>query len=56
MNIPDINKKIEMTADLNEYVYIYLLKQDDVVVYVGQTVNIDARIKAHKRNEKEFKS
>ncbi len=33
---------------------VYLLKQDDEVVYVGQSVDIKNRIKAHKKDGKDF--
>lgn len=33
---------------------IYLLKKNDKVVYVGQSINIEQRIKQHKKSEKKF--
>ena len=33
---------------------IYLLKKKDKVVYVGQSINIEQRIKKHKKSEKKF--
>lgn len=45
----------ELYKDLKNY-YIYLLLDNETVVYVGKTNNLEARIKAHEKQGKAFDS
>jgi hypothetical protein len=54
MNHADVKKKIkEAGAEIN-HSYVYLLKKDGVVIYVGQSVTVEERITTHRRSGIDF--